>query len=145
MPKSYIFKSSKGLNRKIVEEISAKKEEPKWMLDFRLRALECFEKTSMPKWGPDLSSLDVNDIFFYLKPIDKSKSSWRDLPEKIKKTFDKLGLPEAEQKYLAGMSAQYESEVVYHNMQEEWKKQGVIFSDTDTALKEHPEIFKEFF
>ncbi|MBU8906610.1 Fe-S cluster assembly protein SufB [Desertibacillus haloalkaliphilus] len=140
-----IFRSKRGLTREIVEEISKMKEEPEWMLEFRLKSLEQFYKMPMPQWGGDLAELDFDDITYYVKPSEKSEKSWDEVPEEIKNTFDKLGIPEAEQKYLAGVSAQYESEVVYHNMQEDLEEKGILFTDTDTALKEHEEIFREYF
>lgn len=140
-----IYRTKKGLTREVVEEISRIKEEPQWMLEFRLKALEQFYKMPMPQWGGDLSELNFDDITYYVKPSEKSERSWDEVPEEIKKTFDKLGIPEAEQKYLAGVSAQYESEVVYHNMKEELEAQGIIFKDTDSALKENEDIFKEYF
>jgi len=145
MLSKFFYKTPKGLNQKIVRDISKKKKEPKWMLEFRLKALSIFENSGLPKWGPDLSKIDFNDIYYYIKAVDKSKSSWEELPDKIKKTFDKLGLPEVERKYLSGMGAQYESEMVYHNIQDSLKKQGVIFLDTDSALREYPEIFQKYF
>ncbi|WP_048601276.1 Fe-S cluster assembly protein SufB [Rubeoparvulum massiliense] len=144
-PDVSVFRMKQGLSRKVVEEISRMKGEPDWMLQFRLKSLEQFEKMPMPKWGGDLSELDFDKITYYVKPSETKGRSWDEVPSEIKNTFDKLGIPEAEQKYLSGVSAQYESEVVYHNMQEELEKQGVIFSDTDTALREYPELFKEYF
>lgn len=149
-----VFRSKRGLNREIVEEISRMKGEPAWMLEFRLKALEQFEKMPMPdelnsKWFSllpgDLSELNFDDITYYVKPSERQGKTWEEVPEEIKQTFDKLGIPEAEQKFLAGVSAQYESEVVYHNMQKELEDQGVIFCDTDTALREYPELLKEYF
>ncbi len=140
-----IFRSKRGLTREIVEEISRMKEEPQWMLDFRLKSLEIFYSMPMPQWGGDLSELHFDEITYYVKPSEKSEKSWDEVPEEIKNAFDKLGIPEAEQKYLAGVSAQYESEVVYHNMKEDFAAKGILFTDTDTALKEHEEIFKEHF
>lgn len=145
VPEDYIFKSQKGLNEEIVRSISAKKNEPEWMLNFRLAALKCFESRPMQKWGPSLSALNMNDIYYYIKPIENHVTSWEDVPKDIKYTFDRLGVPESEKKYLAGMGAQYESEVVYHNLRKEWADLGVIFLDTDTGLKLYPEIFKEYF
>jgi len=144
-PDISIYRAQKGLNRQVVEEISRIKGEPQWMLEFRLRALEIFFSKPMPTWGGDLSELDFDNITYYVKPTERRGRSWDEVPEEIKRTFDKLGIPEAEQKFLAGVSAQYESEVVYHNMQKELEEQGVIFCDTDTALKEYPELFKEYF
>ena len=121
------------------------KEEPEWMLDFRLKALKLFYKMPMPQWGGDLSELNFDDITYYVKPSEHTQRSWDEVPEEIKRTFDKLGIPEAEQKYLAGVSAQYESEVVYHNMEKELEEKGIIFKDTDSALRENEELFKEYF
>lgn len=140
-----VVKFEKGLSRKIVEEISMMKNEPGWMTDFRLRSLEIFEQKHMPHWGGNLKELDFNDITYYVKPSEKQGKTWDEVPEEIKNTFDRLGIPEAEQKFLAGVSAQYESEVVYHSMREDLQKMGVLFTDTDTALREYPEIFKEYF
>ena len=146
LPETYAFKSEKGLNRRVVEKISYHKNEPQWMLDFRLRALEIAEKKGRPKWGPDLSTLNFDEIFFYIRPQDrKGTNSWDDVPEEIRETYRRLGIPEAEQKALAGVGAQYESEMVYHNLKEEWESKGVIFLDSDTGLQEHPEIYKEYF
>ncbi|WP_181349548.1 Fe-S cluster assembly protein SufB [Thalassobacillus sp. CUG 92003] len=139
-----IFRTQKGLTKEVVEQISNYKEEPQWMLDFRLKALEQFYKKPMPQWGGDLDELNFDDITYYVKPSEQSERSWDEVPEEIKNTFDRLGIPEAEQKYLAGVSAQYESEVVYHNMQEDLENMGIIFKDTDTALKEDEELFKEY-
>lgn len=149
-----VFRSKRGLTREIVEEISRMKNEPEWMLQFRLKSLEQFYKMPMPsslnsKWFSllpgKLDDLNFDDITYYVKPSEKQGRSWEEVPEEIKNTFDKLGIPEAEQKFLAGVSAQYESEVVYHNMQKELEDQGVIFCDTDTALKEYPELLKQYF
>ncbi|KHE72035.1 Fe-S cluster assembly protein SufB [Halobacillus sp. BBL2006] len=140
-----IFRTQKGLTKEVVEQISNYKEEPKWMLDFRLKSLEQFYKMPMPQWGGDLSELNFDDITYYVKPSERSERSWDEVPEEIKNTFDRLGIPEAEQKYLAGVSAQYESEVVYHNMEKDLEDMGVIFKDTDSALKENEDIFKEYF
>src|SRR5512135_707722 len=141
----YFFKSQKGLNREVVENISHMKDEPQWMLDFRLKALEHFLARPMPNWGPDLSGLNLNDIYYYVKPTEGSKRSWEDVPETIKNTFDKLGIPEAERKFLAGVGAQYESEMVYHSIRENLEQQGVIFLSSDDGLKKYPEIYKEHF
>ncbi|MBH0231024.1 Fe-S cluster assembly protein SufB [Halobacillus yeomjeoni] len=140
-----IFRTQKGLTKEVVEQISNYKEEPKWMLDFRLKSLEQFYKMPMPQWGGDLSELNFDDITYYVKPSERSERSWDEVPEEIKNTFDRLGIPEAEQKYLAGVSAQYESEVVYHNMEKDLEDMGVIFKDTDSALKENEDIFREYF
>ncbi|MFB4472886.1 Fe-S cluster assembly protein SufB, partial [Oceanobacillus caeni] len=140
-----VFRTEKGLTRKVVEEISKMKEEPQWMLDYRLKALEHFYKRPMPQWGGDLTGLDFDEIVYYVKPSEKQGKTWDEVPDEIKQTFDKLGIPEAEQKYLAGVSAQYESEVVYHSLKEDLQELGIVFLDTDTALKEHEELFKEYF
>ncbi|MBL4588362.1 Fe-S cluster assembly protein SufB [Candidatus Babeliales bacterium] len=142
---NYLYKSEKGLNEQRVRDISKLKNEPDWMLERRLEGLKNFEERPMQKWGPDLSHLNHNDIYYYIKPIEKFRTSWDDVPPEIKKTFDRLGVPESEQNQLAGLGAQYESEVVYHNLKQEWKDKGVIFLDTDTGLKEHPELFKKYF
>ena len=141
----YVYTSKKGLSRGTVEEISRIKNEPQWMLDFRLRSYDIFMKKPMPVWGGDLSKINFQNIFYYTKASEKQSKSWDDVPESVRKTFDKLGIPEAEKKFLAGVGAQYESETVYHNLREDLSKQGVIFSDTDTAVKEHPDILKKYF
>ncbi|SET34755.1 Iron-regulated ABC transporter membrane component SufB [Oceanobacillus limi] len=140
-----IFRTERGLTRNVVEEISRMKEEPQWMLDYRLKALEHFYERPMPQWGGDLTGLDFDEIVYYVKPSEKQGRSWDEVPDEIKQTFDKLGIPEAEQKYLAGVSAQYESEVVYHSLKEDLEELGIVFKDTDTALKENEELFKEYF
>lgn len=140
-----IFRTEKGLTPNIVKEISKMKEEPQWMLDYRLKALEHFYNRPMPQWGGDLSGLDFDEIVYYVKPSEKQGRTWDEVPDEIKQTFDKLGIPEAEQKYLAGVSAQYESEVVYHSLKEDLQELGIVFKDTDTALKENEELFKEYF
>jgi len=139
------FQTPKGLNREIVARISQEKNEPGWMTDFRLRALEVFEKLPLPSWGADLSELDINDIYYYVKPLENQHTSWNEIPDQIKNTFDKLGIPQAEQKFLAGVGAQYESEVVYKKLKKEWQEKGVIFSDLSTGLRDHPELFKKYF
>ncbi len=144
-PEKYVFKSKKGLSKEVVEEISHLKGEPDWMRKFRLKSLEIFLKKPMPWWGGDLSGVNFDDIYYFLRSSDKQGRTWDEVPKEIRNTFDKLGIPEAERKFLAGVGAQYESEAVYHNLKEEWKKKGVIFLDTDTALKEYPDIFKEHF
>ena len=145
VPEDFVFKAKRGLNPDIVKEISWMKKEPEWMLNMRLRSLEIFRKKPMPKWGADLSVIDFENIFYYLKASDRQSKTWEDLPPDIKATYDRLGVPEAERKFLAGVSAQYESEVVYHSLQEELTKKGVIFTDTDSALRDYPELFKEYF
>jgi Fe-S cluster assembly protein SufB len=139
------FKSGKGLDRGIVEQISAMKEEPQWMLEFRLRALDHFEKRPMPTWGGDLAKLNLDEIYFYTKPTEREGRSWDDVPDTIKETFNRLGIPEAEQKFLSGVGAQYESEMVYHSIQEHLAEQGVIFKSIEQGLKDHPELFREHF
>jgi Fe-S cluster assembly protein SufB len=141
----YVFKPKKGINEDIVREMSWMKGEPEWMTERRLKALRYFERRPMPTWGGDLSGIDFNDIFYYIKPIDKQVSAWDQLPDSVKATYDKLGIPEAERKYLAGVTAQYESEVVYHRNRDELARQGVLFCDMDTALREYPDIVKQYF
>ncbi len=140
-----VVRFSKGLSRKVVEQISEMKNEPGWMTDFRLRSLETFNAKPMPAWGGDLGELDFDNITYYVKPTERQGKTWEEVPEEIKNTFDRLGIPEAERKFLAGVSAQYESEVVYHSMQEDLQKLGVLFTDTDTALREYPELFRQYF
>jgi Fe-S cluster assembly protein SufB len=141
----YSFKSRKGLDHEIVEQISRMKDEPEWMRDFRHKSLDTFFSRPMPNWGGDLDQIDFQNIYYYMKASDKQERSWDDVPEDIRKTYDRLGIPEAEKKYLAGVKAQYESEVVYGSLQEDLAEQGVLFTDTDSALKQHPEIFEEYF
>jgi Fe-S cluster assembly protein SufB len=141
----YVHLSKKGLTKDTVREISQMKEEPEWMLNFRLRSYDIFMKKPMPQWGGDLNKIDFQNIYYYAKASEKTEKNWDDVPENVKNTFDKLGIPEAEKKFLAGVGAQYESEVVYHSLREDLAKQGVLFLDTDTALKEQPEIFKKYF
>ena len=133
----YVFKAKKGLNREIVAEISEMKNEPPWMRDYRLAAYDIFRSKPMPHWGGNIA-VKFDDIYYYLKPTDGSVGSWDEVPDEIKTTFDKLGIPEAEKKFLAGVKAQYESEVVYGSLREDLAKQGVLFTDMDTALREHP-------
>lgn len=140
-----VFKMPKGLNREVVKKISEMKGEPDWMREFRLRALEIFYKKPMPKWGGRLSDIDFDNIYYYVRASEGQGKTWEEVPEYIKKTFDRLGIPEAERKFLAGVGAQYDSEVVYHNIREDLEKKGVIFKDPDSALREHPEIFKQYF
>ena len=139
-----VFKARKGVDKEIVNQISDMKDEPDWMRKFRLEALEVFESKPMPTWGGDIS-LDFQDIYYYLKPTNKQGRTWDDVPQEIKDTFEKLGIPEAERKYLAGVKAQFESEVVYGSLQEDLAEKGVIFTDTDTAVREHPELLREYF
>ncbi|MCB2841898.1 Fe-S cluster assembly protein SufB [Streptococcus dysgalactiae] len=140
-----IYSTGKGLSEAVVRELSAAKNEPEWMLEFRLKSLETFNKMPMQTWGADLSDINFDDIIYYQKASDKPARSWDDVPDKIKETFERIGIPEAERAYLAGASAQYESEVVYHNMKDEFEKLGIIFTDTDSALKEYPDLFKKYF
>jgi Fe-S cluster assembly protein SufB len=140
-----VFKSEKGLSEDVVRKISAHKEEPEWMLDYRLRALEIFNQKPMPDWGADLSGLDLDDIYFYIRPQDRMKRDWDEVPDEIKETFERLGIPEQERDVLAGVGAQYESEMVYHSLREEWEEQGVIFESIEDGLKMYPEIFREHF
>jgi Fe-S cluster assembly protein SufB len=138
--------AKRGLNAEVVEEISAKKDEPEWMLEARRKALSLFDRKPMPNWGADLSGIDFDNIKYFVRSTEEQAQTWDDLPEDIKNTYDKLGIPEAEkQRLVAGVAAQYESEVVYHQIREDLEAQGVLFLDTDTALREHPEIFKEYF
>lgn len=139
-----VFKVEKGLNADIVRQISEMKDEPQWMLDFRLEALEIFESKPMPQWGGDID-IDFQDIYYYLKPTEGQGKTWDEVPEEIKDTFERLGIPEAEREYLAGVKAQFDSEVIYGSVSEDLDKLGVIFTDTDTALKEHPELLREYF
>ncbi len=141
----YVFTSRKGLDAEIIGQISEMKNEPAWMREFRLKSLEIFFQKPMPEWGGDLSHLDFQDIYYYVRASDRQEQDWDDVPEDIRKTYDRLGIPEAEKKYLAGVKAQYESEVVYGSLQEDLAKQGVIFTDTDSALRDHPELFREYF
>lgn len=145
MPQNYHFKAKKGLNKEIIEEISFIKGEDDWMREFRLKAYEIFKSKSMPTWGADLSKINFDQIYYYIRPTEKHATSWEDLPSEIKETYDRIGIPEAEKNFLAGVSAQYESEVVYESVQKELSKQGVIFCDMDTGLKKYPEIVKEYF
>ena len=142
---NYDFKIKKGLTKEIVQEISKQKQEPDWVLEIRLKALEIYNKLNLPTWGPDLSELNMDEISTYVRPKSKINSDWNDVPDEIKDTFDKLGIPKAEREYLAGVGAQYDSEVVYHSIKEELLSQGVIYTDFDTAIKEYPEIVKEYF
>jgi Fe-S cluster assembly protein SufB len=139
------FSTGRGLTREVVETISAQKGEPEWMLERRLQAYEHFLTRPVPTWGGDLSQIDFDSIFYYVKPIENQAGSWEELPPDIKQTWDRLGIPEAEKKYLAGVGAQYESEVVYHKLKEELTNQGVVFLDMDSALREHEEIVREHF
>ena len=140
-----VIKIERGLNEDVIRQISAHKGEPKWMLDFRLDAYEIFLSKPMPNWGADLSGIDFDNIFYYLKPAESNARSWDDVPETIKNTFERLGIPEAERKFLAGVGAQYESEVIYHSLKKELEDQGILFLDTGQALLEHEDLFREHF
>ena len=142
---NYVYKSERGLDRDKVAQISKMKGEPDWMLDFRLKAYDHYVDRPMPTWGGDLSGIDFDDIYYYIRPAEKQGKTWDEVPEYIKNTFEKLGIPEAERKFLAGVGAQYESEVVYHSLREDLEKLGVIFLDMDSAVREHPELVKQYF
>ncbi|GGJ18676.1 Fe-S cluster assembly protein SufB [Deinococcus roseus] len=144
-PERYSVKAPKGLSREVVEMISRTKNEPEWMLEFRLKALDIYYSKPMPTWGADLSGLDLDEIYYYIKPEGVNARSWDDVPDDVKQTFERLGIPEAERAALAGVGAQYESEMVYHNLKEEWEKLGVLFLSIEDGLKEHPEMFREYF
>ena len=141
----YVFKSRRGIDRDVVQQISEMKSEPAWMREFRLEALDIFFAKPMPTWGGDLSELDFQNMFYYVKASAGQEKSWDDVPEDIRKTYDRLGIPEAEKKYLAGVKAQYESEVVYGSLQEDLAKQGVVFTDTDSAVRDYPDLVREYF
>lgn len=140
-----VFRTKLGLDAEVVRQISEMKKEPAWMLEFRLKALDHFNIRPMPNWGADLSGLTLDDIYYYVKPAESTGKSWEDVPDSIKNTFDKLGIPEAERKFLAGVGAQYESEMVYHSIQEHLEKQGVIFLSIEEGLRQHPDLFREYF
>ena len=144
-PENYAFKSEKGLSASIVRKISEMKGEPEWMFAFRLKALDHFVKMPYPKWGPDLSSLDLDDLYYYVRPTDEQGHTWDEVPDDIKNTFNRLGIPEAEQKFLAGVGAQYESEMVYHSIKQQLAEQGVIFLSIEEGLRQHPDIFRAYF
>src|SRR3954462_6319551 len=141
----YLTETKRGLTRATVEEISRFKEEPDWMLQFRLRAFEHFEQRPMPDWTDGLDRIDFDKIVYYRKPSEREEKSWDDVPEQIKATFERLGIPEAERKFLAGVGAQYDSEVVYHSVREELTKIGVVFTGMDQALKDHEDIVRKYF
>ncbi len=141
----YVFKPRRGLDADIVREMSFMKKEPEWMLNFRMKSLNRFERRPLPTWGGELGGIDFDNIFYYIKPTEEQVSEWDDVPDSIKNTYEKLGIPEAERKYLAGVTAQYESEVVYHRNREDLEAQGVIFSDMDSAVREHPELVRKYF
>jgi Fe-S cluster assembly protein SufB len=144
-PENYVFKSERGLSPQVVEAISEHKNEPDWMRKFRLKSLEYFRARPLPQWGGNLNDIDFENIYYYIKPTEKQAKSWEDLPPDIKNTWDRLGIPEAERKFLAGVGAQYESEVVYHKLKEDLESQGVIFLDMDSGLREHEELVKQYF
>jgi Fe-S cluster assembly protein SufB len=144
MPEVATYKSQRGINRDVVSAISKIKQEPDWMTKFRLNAFKSFVNLPMPKWGPDLSEIDFQDLTYFLRPTDRQSTSWDDLPSEIKDTYDRIGVPEAEKKYLAGVSAQYDSEVVYESVQKILKKQGVIFCDMDSAVRLYPDLVKRY-
>lgn len=144
-PEAAFFKTERGLNRSVVEAISHFKKEPEWMLQFRLQAHMMFEQKMMPPWGADLSGIDFDSMYYYISPSEKKFNDWADVPSDIKDTYDKIGIPEAERKFLAGVGAQYDSEVVYHNLKKQWEDKGVIFVDTDTALQKYPDLFRQYF
>ena len=141
----YLFRTERGLSRKVVEQIAGIKEEPQWMRDMRLRALDIYERKPMPNWGPDLSAVNLDEIFYYARASDRAERDWSEVPDYIRNTFDRLGIPEAERKFLAGVGAQYDSETVYHNIRQELSKQGVIFLDMDTAVREYPDLVRRYF
>ena len=142
-----LFQTPRGLRRDVVEKISALKGEPAWMLEFRLKALKIFLSKPMPTWGGDLRGLEavLDEIIYYVRPAEASEKSWDDVPDTIKNTFEKLGIPEAERKFLAGVGAQYESEMVYHNIQKHLEDQGVIFLSIEDGLRQHPDLFRQYF
>lgn len=144
-PDVSVFRTRKGLDEEVVRQISKMKGEPEWMLEFRLKGLAHFRQRPMPTWGADLSKLNLDEIYYYVRPAEAQGRSWDDVPDTIKQTFDRLGIPEAERKFLAGVGAQYESEMVYHSIQEHLEKQGVIFLSIEDGLRQHPELFKEYF
>ena len=141
----YVFKPRRGLDADIVREMSFMKKEPEWMLDFRMKSLNRFERRPLPTWGGELGGIDFDNIYYYIKPTEEQVSEWDEVPDSIKNTYERLGIPEAERKYLAGVTAQYESEVVYHRNREDLEEQGVIFSDMDSAVREHPELVRKYF
>jgi Fe-S cluster assembly protein SufB len=141
----YFFKSKRGLDRETVLEISKMKGEPDWMLEFRLKAYDHFVKRPMPNWGGDLSGIDFDDIFYYIRPSEKQGKTWDEVPEYIKDTFERLGIPQAERKFLAGVGAQYESEVIYHSLREDLTAKGVIFCDMDAGVRDYPDLVKQYF
>lgn len=144
-PEEASFRTPKGLSREVVDAISYYKKEPEWMRDFRQSALRIFEQKMVPTWGADLSGISFDDLYYYISPSEKKFRNWDEVPKDIKDTYEKIGIPEAERKFLAGVGAQYDSEMIYHSLKGQWEKQGVIFADTDTALSKYPDIFKQYF
>ncbi|OGD08350.1 Fe-S cluster assembly protein SufB [Candidatus Amesbacteria bacterium RIFOXYB1_FULL_44_23] len=144
-PETETFRTPKGLDKKIVEAISGYKKEPEWMRDFRFKSLEIFKQKAMPGWGADLSGINFDDLYYYINPSEKKFRDWKDVPTDIKDTYEKIGIPQAERLFLAGVGAQYDSEMIYHSLKTQWEKQGVIFLGTDTALQKYPEVFKQYF
>lgn len=144
-PDQSVFKTRKGLDEDVIRGISEQKNEPPWMLEFRLKSYEVFKKKDMPNWGADLSRIDFDDIYYYAKPTEEQKRTWEDVPDDIKETFDRIGIPEAEKSFLAGVGAQYDSEVVYHNLKKELESQGVIFCSPEEAVSSHPDLVKKYF
>ncbi|GIV68986.1 Fe-S cluster assembly protein SufB [Caldilinea sp.] len=140
-----VFKTERGLSHDVIDKISDQKNEPQWMREFRHQALDIFFSKPLPTWGADLSGINFDEIVYYVRPTEKQGRSWDEVPESIKRTFDRLGIPEAERKFLAGVGAQYDSEVIYHSLREEWERQGVIFLDMDSGLREHEDIVREYF
>ncbi|MGC8593901.1 MAG: Fe-S cluster assembly protein SufB, partial [Nitrososphaeria archaeon] len=141
----YAYVSPPGIDEKLIEEISRQKDDPSWVEDIRKRALKEFLEAPMPRWGPDLRGLNLNNLIYYIKPLNKRASTWEELPPFIRETFERLGVPEAERKFLAGVGAQFESEMVYHNMKKELESQGIIFAAMDEAVKEYPDLVREYF
>ena len=144
-PEQSVFRTEKGLDEKTVHAISDRKDEPDWMRKYRLRSLSAFRKKEMPNWGADIRGIDFDNIYYYAKPMGRQERSWDDVPDDIKETFERIGIPEAERKFLAGVGAQYDSEVVYHNLKKDLEDKGVIFSDPETAIREHPDIVRKYF
>ncbi|HSW88198.1 MAG TPA: Fe-S cluster assembly protein SufB, partial [Candidatus Saccharimonadales bacterium] len=144
-PEFSVFKTPKGLSREVVEAISHFKNEPEWMRHFRLNSLMTFEQKMIPTWGADLSGIDFDNLYYYISPTEKKFNDWADVPQDIKDTYDKIGIPQAERKFLAGVGAQYDSEVIYHNLKKKWEDQGVIFVDTDTAVQKYPDLVRQYF
>ncbi len=144
-PDKSVFKTPKGLSEAVVCAISAHKDEPEWMRRYRLRSLEAFRRKQMPNWGADIGDIDFDGIYYYAKPVEEQQRSWDEVPDDIKETFERIGIPEAERKFLSGVGAQYDSEVVYHNIRNDLEELGVVFCDPETAVREHPDIVREYF